>query len=161
MANGHGGYRRPSKPAPVSPPGKYARRTDGRPGQVLSAAPDQDYGAIKQQLDQQRVAPLGAAAPMPAPAAAAPQGNAGALSGQTPSPYTGGAFNAPSARPNEPVTAGVPMGAGPGPEALSFPTFNQAARPDGSMTNLLRQLSVRDTSGTISKLLNSAIAYGA
>jgi len=28
-------------------------------------------------------------------------------------------LDAPSQRPNEPITAGLPMGAGPGPEALS------------------------------------------
>jgi hypothetical protein len=30
-------------------------------------------------------------------------------------------LSAPTARPNEPVTAGLPMGAGPGPEAMTQP----------------------------------------
>lgn len=31
MANGHGGKRKPAKPAAVSGPGKYSQRTDGFP----------------------------------------------------------------------------------------------------------------------------------
>ena len=157
--NGHGGYRAPKNPAPVSAPGKYARRTDGGPAQVMSAAPDQPYGAVKQQLDQQRVAPMGGTAPLPQPAVPGPQSDSGALSGPGVPQYQGGAFNAPSARPDEPITTGAPVGPGAGPEALSF--VNPMSRPDGSMTNLLRQLSLRDTSGALAKLLDTAIAYNA
>lgn len=37
---------------------------------------------------------------------------------ETPIPGAGGAFARPTERPNEPITDGLPMGAGRGPEAL-------------------------------------------
>ena len=42
MANGHGGYRRPTNPAPVSGPGALSRRTDGR--QPTRSLPNAKYG---------------------------------------------------------------------------------------------------------------------
>jgi hypothetical protein len=65
-------------------------------------------------------APSAAAPPSPAaaPATAAPEPPA--LAGAQP-------FNRPTERPAEPVTAGLPSGPGPGPEALS--TMTQQA-PD-------------------------------
>ena len=37
----------------------------------------------------------------------------------------GGVLGRPSSRPNEPITAGLARGAGPGPEALQMPTNQQ------------------------------------
>lgn len=50
MANGHGGYRQPTNPSPVSGPGKLSRRTDGPmhapvPGST-GPAPEQARPAI-------------------------------------------------------------------------------------------------------------------
>ena len=155
MADGHGGYRAPSKPNQVSGPGRYAHRTDGGAAQVLSAAPDQPYGAVKQQLDSERAAPMGAQTPMPS---APSPSDVASLASQ--SQYTGGAFNAPTNRPNEPVTAGAPAGAGPGPEALTFQPIQPGAGT-GQMTQLLQRLSATDTTGILGQLMQAAQARGA
>lgn len=102
MARGRGGYRRPTNPAPASPPGALSQRTDGGPGQPIRVAPGGDYGDRKALVSQQQAAPLASAGG--GPQAAAPGG--GALSPQ-------GVFG-PTNRPGEPVTAGVDAGPGPG-----------------------------------------------
>lgn len=92
-------------------PGKqYANRTDLT--QAPKAAPGQQYGAAKQQLDAQAAVPLptqaaGGAPPMQAPAQ--PMTLPGSL----------GALDQPSARPNEPITAGMSSGPGPGPGVVA------------------------------------------
>src|SRR5881275_1300666 len=111
----HGGYRKPAHPAPVSGPGKYSRRTDGRPAQVMSAAPGQAYGDKKAELDAQRVAPMAGTAPLPAPATPG-AGREGAMPA-----YTGLPLNAPTQRPDEPVTHGVDIGPGGGSNVLGLP----------------------------------------
>ena len=103
---GRGGYQRPKNPAPVSGPGALSARTDG--GAAKPPLPTgQPYGQ-RQALEQFQASgpmtpppspPVGGGAP-PAPAGAPPTGN----------PLD--AF-APTQRPNEPITAGIPMGAGP------------------------------------------------
>lgn len=105
MANGHGGYRRPANPAATSGPGAYSRRTDGQPRMQL---PDPAYG---EQQDFQQIQ-AGASMGTP-PSVATPAGG-----GVDPSGLTG--LTAPSARPGEPVTAGAPMGAGVGPQAIGL-----------------------------------------
>lgn len=101
-----GGYRQPSKPAPVSGPGANSRRTDGQPIRDL---PNPDYGEQQEFRGLQQSAPL---------ASAGISTNGGPavdpLAGVT-------GLDAPSADPNMPVTAGAALGAGPGPEALGLP----------------------------------------
>src|SRR6266704_1853510 len=111
MANGHGGARTPANPAPVSGPGKFSQRTDGGPSQVRSVVPDQPYGDAKQQMADQSLQPMAGQEPV--------NGSGGLpnVSGVSPlephsTPYSAGDFNAPSSRPNEPITAGVPIGPG-------------------------------------------------
>ncbi len=60
---------------------------------------------------------------------AAPPGSPGLGSppSQAPAPGSLGNFLGPTQRPGEPVTAGIPLGPGPGPEAL---TMNQARPSD-------------------------------
>lgn len=153
----HGGYRRPVNPAPVSGPGAHSKRTDGGVShQALSAVPDQGYGDAKAQMDAQRIAPMAGAAPMPtaAPLPAGPSGPA--ANGQG-----GGAsrpgFGDPSARPDEPITAGVDIGPGPGADAIPF---QPAAQPDGYLTNLLGSLSASDMTGTLAQLYQIAKQRG-
>jgi hypothetical protein len=155
MSDGHGGYRAPQNPNAVSGPGKYAKRTDGGAAQVMSTVPDQPYGAVKQQLASERSAPMAGQAPMaPAAQVAAQQGQqAGAP------PYQGGAFNAPSARPNEPITHGVDIGPGAGSEALSA-IAQPSQQGTGAMSAMLQRLALVDTTGVIGKLLTSAQAHG-
>lgn len=155
MSNGHGGHRTPAKPAAVSGPGAHSRRTDGN-FQSVSVAPDQPYGAVKQQMNEQRIAPMAGKEQLPTPTPVS-QPTQSADDFQMPA-YSGGAFNAPSARPNEPITAGAPFGDGPGPEALSITP--QAAMPTGAMTRLLQQMSATDTTGLIGQLYAMAKQRG-
>lgn len=56
-------------------------------------------------------------------------------------------FDAPSQRPNEPITHGVDIGPGAGSEVLGM-----QAQPTGYLTNMLQQMSASDTTGTLAKL---------
>lgn len=154
----HGGYRKPANPAPVSGPGKYSRRTDGGPAQVMSAAPDQAYGDKTAQMNQQRIAPMGGATPMP-PAAQAASG--GAAAGPQLPAYSGGDFAGPSSRPNEPITAGVDIGPGPGSAALNLPMSTGGPQGTGQMTALLQRLSASDATGILGTLMQAAQARNA
>mgnify|MGYP003354053986 CR=1 FL=1 len=95
-----GGYRKPTNPAPVSGPGSLSRRTDGGPfqgAQPIAAAGV--YGERKALQDLQTGAPM-QGNPIPAtPAPSLPR-----------TPVTG--LFAPTERPNEPVTSGMPFGPG-------------------------------------------------
>ena len=161
MADGHGGKRTPDHPAPVSGPGAHSRRTDGGPGakQVLSAAPDQEYGAMKQQLNDERTAPMAGATPLP-PAAPVPTAGGGSAA-QAPT-FSGSGFAAPSTRPDEPVTHGADAGPGAGPEAMSFPppTPTTMAPATGAMTRMLQGLAATDSTGVLAALLQNAQARG-
>lgn len=143
----HGGYRKPSNPAPVSGPGAHSARTDG---QVASAAPDQSYGDQTQQMNDQKIAPLAAATPQPGPVA--PDASQAAQM----APYSGGDFGAPSSQPHVPVTNGVPIGPGAGPNVI--PTAGQ--KPTGAMTAMLQQLSASDTTGVLAQLYQNASDKG-
>lgn len=96
-----GGYQQPSNPAPVSGPGAMSQRTDGGPAdaQPIRVAPGGAYGERQEMAALQGSAPMAQAASMP----------------MEPVP-----FDAPTQYPDEPVTAGAPVGDGPGPEALSI-----------------------------------------
>lgn len=131
----NGGYRKPSKPAAVSGPGKYSRRTDGQPSeesmkQAKRYVTGMDYGDNKELNEIQSQGDLAAgpsmantpspvlgqpSAPTPAPAAA--------TQASAPTPQSIPLSDVPSLfgateRTTEPITAGAPMGPGPGPEAL-------------------------------------------
>jgi hypothetical protein len=88
-------------------PGKsYPNRSDL--AQPVRTATRQPYGAAKQQADAQHAIPL----PQTPPVSAAPA----PVAVPTPEP---GLLSAPTGRPNEPLTAGMNMGAGPGPDVNS------------------------------------------
>ena len=106
MADGHGGYRRPTNPAATSGPGKYSRRTDGQPRMDM---PDARYGEQKDFQEIQAGARMGS----PLPAASTPAAGGVDPSGLVP-------LDAPTGRPDEPVTAGAPVGPGVGPEAIGL-----------------------------------------
>lgn len=93
MANGHGGYREPANPAPVSGPGAKSKRTDGHlKGQPVRDLPDAKYGENKAFREAQGAAPM----------SAGPD-----LSSIIP-------FGAPTQRPDEPIEAGLATGPGGG-----------------------------------------------
>jgi hypothetical protein len=140
LANGHGGYRKPANPAPVSGPGKLSRRTDGGPAQKLMPLSDQAYGAREDSLNQQRGAPMSQQDSIPT--AGLPSGGSSSVGAE---PIPG---DAPSQRPGEPITTGVDIGPGAGPEALGM----APPKPTGYLTNMLQQMSASDTTGTLADL---------
>jgi len=88
-------------------PGKsYGNRSDL--AQAPRAAPSKTYGDGAASLRAQEAVPL------PAAPGAGALGSAGAPQGPMPGEMP---FSRPSDRPGEPVTAGLPVGAGPGPNA--------------------------------------------
>jgi hypothetical protein len=104
-----GGYRKPANPAAVSGPGSLSRRTDGGPIQGAKEIPGGGkYGERKALADMQSGAPMqGNPVPnVPAPSVAA----------EPRQPLTN--LFAPTERPDEPVTAGAPVGPGRTPQPV-------------------------------------------
>jgi hypothetical protein len=106
---GKGGYQRPKNPAQVSGPGAMSQRTDGKPSvdnprQAARYISGQEYG------EGQVINEIAQAAPL----AAAPDQGTTAPGMRRPIP-----ISEPSMYPDEPVTTGLPFGAGTGPEVLS------------------------------------------
>jgi hypothetical protein len=118
-----------SQPKPVSGPGALSQRTD-----MMTNSDPNVYG------DRKATEELMAGAPM-------------AKQQQVSKPSITDLF-APTQRPNEPVTAGNPMGAGVGPEALNLParTFNPA--------QILSRLADSDPSGEIELILQELTNKG-
>lgn len=154
MSAPRGGYQRPTHPASVSGPGQHSQRTDGGPTQPMSTVGGQPYGQATADLNAERVQPLPGQPGPPAPQ----QGGGDAGPAQMPT-YHGKPFDRPSERPNEPITAGMPFGAGPGPEALSAPAPDSVHT--GAMTQLLQKFAPTDASGVVAQLLVKAQQDGA
>lgn len=143
-----GGYQKPNNPAPVSGPGKLSRRTDGGPGskQAMQQMTGGKYGENKALMEQQQGAPL-AGSPTPNPRVSAPAQQA---------PVT--PLFAPTARPDEPVTAGMPFG--PGPEQIvGMQNLNNKAEFASLSTSLLPLLKY-DTTGSVKVLYDIAVKRG-
>jgi hypothetical protein len=118
-----------SQAKPVSGPGALSQRTD-----MVNSDPNV-YGDRKATQEIMSGAPMAKAQPVPAPR-----------------PVTG-LFD-PTQNLNEPVTAGNPMGEGPGPEILNLParTFNP--------TQILTRLSQSDPSGEVEMILREMQSKG-
>jgi hypothetical protein len=106
---------------------QYANRSDLRTPSAplpVTTVPGQAYGAATQQRAAQQIVPMAAnpvVAPPGSPPAVPPPASPTAAGGLPPlQPGQMGAFDRPTERPGEPVTAGLPSGAGPGPEALGL-----------------------------------------
>lgn len=128
MANGHGGKRRPRKPAPVSGPGRMSRRTDGGPQQTQAQMTGMGYGENQDFMDIQSSAPMAATPSVPAPRMRRAPQEMSVTQGMPSAPAE---LFAPTQRPDEPVTAGAPVGMGPG--ALNTQTQE-------SMADLMRRM---------------------
>ena len=141
-----GGYQRPSNPAPVSGPGALSRRTDGGPAtQGVKKMSGGAYGEGTALTELQQSAPM----------AAAPQtriSTAGLGAAATQPPIV--PLTAPTERPEEPFTAGMPFGEGPGPEVLGF------GAPADLPSNTLAGLAQFDETGQITELLNYLTSRG-
>lgn len=130
MANGHGGYRKPNNPAPVSGPGALSRRTDGGPSQPVADVGGFEYGGRQDFVDIQGGAPMAATDNSAAPAPP---------------------LFSPTQRPDEPVTAGVPAGPGPGPAPAP-----RARR----VSERLAAMAANDPSGQIGEYADILAARG-
>ena len=64
---------------------------------------------------------------------------------------------APTERPNEPITAGIAMGEGPGPEALMM---KQSALGQRKISDILAEMIPYDSTGEVVILYQNAIARG-
>lgn len=125
----------------VSGPGKYAKRTD------LSYK-SQSYGDGVAYEAAKSGAPLERAPKSPM-LSQAPQVSMGINSPSI------GLFD-PTQRPDEPITAGVNMGAGPGSDALAM----QSKFAEEKLSNTLAKMLPYDQTGEIGILYQQAIARG-
>lgn len=121
--------------------------------QAPQAAPGQAYGENQDQIQAQHIIPLPDNLATPAPSAQAPQATtAGPVAGHGPvptetdpiaalmaaakgTPAPGPPINAPTDRPDEPLTAGV--GSGPGPGAPPPGTVSKAQAQNVADTYLM------------------------
>jgi hypothetical protein len=140
MAEGHGGTRRPSNPAPVSGPGALSQRTDGQGARYMAGG---EYGEGQEMMDLQTSAPMSKA-----PAAPRPRTGRQVVSEEMAPPTP---LFAPTQRPDEPVTAGAPFGPGPGPTART---------PMSSLAGTLEKLLPYDEDGSIRRLYATAVRRG-
>ena len=169
----------------VGAPGRaYPNRTDLNANKNLPAraATNQTYGQAGQQLQAQQTVPMapqpvplpppgmtppGLGAPGGAPTPGGPMG--GPPPGPPPfaptapppamPPGAMGPLSRPTENPNEPVTSGLPIGAGPGPEALA-PSPVAPVGGVGSMSAMLAQAAQASGSATLQSLLQRAQAAG-
>lgn len=144
MARGkRGGNQPPARPAAVSGPGALSQRTDGAvPRPPVTGLP---YGQNAALTAQQGAAPMSA----PGPAASAGGGPAGPAGPRTASQRFGarGVFS-PTNNPDEPLTAGVDWGDGPGapPQPLAEDPYLvakalYAIAPSPELERLIARLS--------------------
>ena len=134
MANGHGGYRRPNKPAAVSGPGKFSKRTDGGPDQPQRyLRGDGSYGDSKELNEIASGAPLAKAPTPPVIPLDAP--------------------------PTMPVTSGLPWGDGPGREALPTGPAPEPETPDIA-AQVIRSAAAAFPSPALRRLVDQLEAEG-
>jgi hypothetical protein len=148
---GKGGYQKPAGPRPPSGVGKNSTRTDGNVQAIkvpnVGTSPDLQYGDRQRLEAAQRIAPIGKGG-LPA---------AGGTQGTTGLPAGGGAglpswlIDMPTNRPNEPVTAGLDMGAGPGSEVLASQMPNADIR-EGILMALYTTYGNQDALADLQKL---------
>lgn len=108
---------------------------------AMMAARGQTYGKRKQQMEAQRAVPMSRQPTEMAP--------------PTPErirPGSLGAFNRPTERPFEPITAGAPIGAGPNPSAAGIPVM---MNPNRSAVEELRAIYELYPTEDLADLLNA------
>jgi hypothetical protein len=130
-----GGYRKPNNPAPVSGPGSLSQRTDGGPTQPATYISGLPYGQGQETYSNQVAAPM-AGNPVPQM--------------EMPTPLM-----APTARPNEPITTGVDIGAGAGSEVMP-----KLPNPSYTIQDVIRNLIPYDPSGDAELIYRSLLDEG-
>ena len=141
------------------PRGAKPNRTDlngARPLPIM-AEPGQAYGKVTSQQQSQRILPV---APPPVGPAAAPGPDQATPAPGPSAPPPAATWNAPGARdmlrpterPNEPVTHGLPMGPGGGPEVLTgFAKAGamNALNTNGTTKQMLQHLASQPAASSI------------
>ena len=125
----------------VSGPGKFSVRTD------LPAS--QNYGDRKAMQEQIAGAPTARTPDV----RGLPTGQVQAAAQAAPQPPITELF-APTQRPNEPITSGVAVGPGPGPEVMGY------AGQSEKLSDILSQMLPYDTDGEIAILYQQAVSRG-
>jgi hypothetical protein len=125
----------------VSGPGKFSVRTD------LPAS--QNYGDRKAMAEQIAGAPTARTPDV----RGLPTGQVQAAAQAAPQPPITELY-APTQRPNEPITSGVAVGPGPGPEVMGY------ARQSEKLSDILSQMLPYDTDGEIAILYQQAVSRG-
>lgn len=125
----------------VSGPGKFSVRTD------LPAS--QNYGDRKAMAEQIAGAPTARTADV----RGLPTGQVQAAAQAAPQPPITELF-APTQRPNEPITSGVAVGPGPGPEVMGYTGQSE------KLSDILSQMLPYDTDGEIAILYQQAVSRG-
>jgi hypothetical protein len=127
----------------VSGPGKFSVRED--------LPPSENYGDRKAM--QEIIA--GAPTARTPDVRGLPTGQVQAAAQAAPQEQVTPLF-APSQRPGEPITTGIPMGAGPGPEVLGM----QSQFAQVKLSDTLAKMIPFDTTGEIIILYQDALARG-
>ena len=125
----------------VSGPGKFSVRTD------LPAS--QNYGDRKAMQEQIAGAPTARTADV----RGLPTGQVQAAAQAAPQPPITELY-APTQRPNEPITSGVAVGPGPGPEVMGYNGQSE------KLSDILSQMLPYDTDGEIAILYQQAVSRG-
>jgi len=125
----------------VSGPGKFSVRTD------LPAS--QNYGDRKAMAEQIAGAPTARTPDV----RGLPTGQVQAAAQAAPQPPITELY-APTQRPNEPITSGVAVGPGPGPEVMGY------AGQSEKLSDILSQMLPYDTDGEIAILYQQAVSRG-
>jgi len=118
-------------------PRKAKTTLSGQPAQPIGAVAGQMYGAGVEQMALQRqmpapqvsgpvAPPAGAAPPVPveSPQMSPADKHRRAMAAAETMRGKAGVLMQPTSRPNEPVTTGLPVGPGAGPEVLAMPRGN-------------------------------------
>jgi len=116
----------------------YPNRVD-----LNSPANRQQYGDKKKLADAQRAVPVASSPNVSAPVA-------------RPVPGERGSLTRPTERPNEPITAGAPFGAGPGPAGAGIPIL----RGDQALEEL-KAIFAMFPNSDLADLIDSASRDGA
>ena len=125
----------------VSGPGKFSVRTD------LPAS--QNYGDRKAMAEQIAGAPTARTSDV----RGLPTGQVQAAAQAAPQPPITELY-APTQRPDEPITSGVAVGPGPGPEVMGYNGQSE------KLSDILSQMLPYDTDGEIAILYQQAVSRG-
>lgn len=136
----------------VPGPGAYSSRPDAG-GQPIRDLPDPQYGEATEYREQQKGAPLAETPRVSTPNVPSAPGNGPAAASMTPSAPMAALF-APSQRPDEPITAGVPFGAGPN-------SIGTERVPEAYLASTqLREYANADSTGALAWLANMLHSQG-